>query len=137
MGQPRRAEDRVRRLERIIDHIGRLYYTVGAQDGATDHEREVEETWKMIDREEDQTELEDRRAGSFGYRAQPPVPVSTPVGSSDLTRNIVERGPIKSLSVDPPASESSKQQPTRPRLKMRRTSSLLGNPYPSSSRSRV
>ncbi|MBW0475957.1 hypothetical protein O181_015672 [Austropuccinia psidii MF-1] len=65
MGQPRRAEDRVRRLERIVDHIGRLYYSADENE-RNDHT--IEETWKMIDDEETQTEREERRAGHFAYR---------------------------------------------------------------------
>ncbi|CAH7686416.1 hypothetical protein PPACK8108_LOCUS21061 [Phakopsora pachyrhizi] len=65
-GQPRRAEDRVRRLERIIDHIGRLFYS-DDKDGQPPG-KAVEETWKMIDEEEAQTEREERNSKStFDY----------------------------------------------------------------------
>lgn len=127
MGQPRRAEDRVRRLERIIEHIGRLYYTIGPSEERSIHERAIEETWKMIDDEEDRTELEERKAVHFGSEVQPPgtVPTSSVVPIHQHPKSAPS-------SANPEASIDSSQQ-VRPRLKMRRESTLLGSHYSSSS----
>lgn len=121
MGQPRRAEDRVRRLERIVEHIGRLYYSVGSSDLQSDTQETIKQTWKMIDEEEDRSELEERKAGSFGYRIQSPPPLAPP------------------QQTPPPLPESTAEQDDadpskhfiRPRLKMRRASTLLGKHFPS------
>ncbi|OAV91829.1 hypothetical protein PTTG_27862 [Puccinia triticina 1-1 BBBD Race 1] len=123
MGQPRRAEDRVRRLERIIDHIGRMYYTVGPDDNSS-HEQAIEQTWKMIDEEEDRTELEERKAGSFGYRIQAP-PLSSSSVPQTTSQPLPESGPLNDMS-------GSKQEFIRPRLKARRASTLLGKHFSSS-----
>ncbi|KAA1078459.1 hypothetical protein PGT21_035311 [Puccinia graminis f. sp. tritici] len=125
MGQPRRAEDRVRRLERIIEHIGRLYYSVGPDDSSS-HEQAIEQTWKMIDEEEDRTELEERKAGSFGYRIHSPPP-----SPSSIPQSTAQSLPQGSPQDD---SAGSKQEIMRPRLKMRRASTLLGNHFSSSDR---
>jgi hypothetical protein len=126
MGQPRRAEDRVRRLERIVEHIGRLYYSVGSADDQqqhVSHQQTIEQTWKMIDEEEDRTELEERKAGSFAFQIPAPQSVSSPPAS---------QSPQPELMHKDGDSDEAAQQLVRPRLKMRRASTLLGKHYPSS-----
>ncbi|KNZ50076.1 hypothetical protein VP01_460g1 [Puccinia sorghi] len=114
MGQPRRAEDRVRRLERIVEHIGRLYYSVGSSALQPDIQETIKQTWKMIDEEEDRSELEERKAGSFGYRIQSPPQQQPP--------------PLLESTPEQDDADPSKH-PIRPRLKMRRASTLLGKHF--------
>lgn len=121
MGQPRRAEDRVRRLERIVEHIGRLYYSVGSSDLQPDTQETIKQTWKMIDEEEDRSELEERKAGSFGYRLQSPPSLDPPQ----------QQPPLLPQSTPEQDDADPSKHLVRPRLKMRRASTLLGKHFSS------
>ncbi|KAG0151419.1 hypothetical protein CROQUDRAFT_651259 [Cronartium quercuum f. sp. fusiforme G11] len=104
-GQPKRAQDRFKRLDKIIDHITRLYYEFGkmgpthpginnslGQDENGVIERAIEETWKMIDDEDIQTELDERRFIPFGYSTglaiQPDPELEPNQSSSGIRGNI-------------------------------------------------
>lgn len=113
-GQPKRAHDRVKRLDKIIDHITRLYYEFG-QIGPTHPgltathvedengviERAIEETWKMIDDEEVQAELEERRFVPFGYSAGAVIPPSLDFGENVTSRGMMTNNKIKVSNSSP------------------------------------
>ncbi|EGG12764.1 uncharacterized protein MELLADRAFT_87023 [Melampsora larici-populina 98AG31] len=100
-GQPKRAHDRCKRLDKIIDHITRLYYEFGQNgpthpglngSGAVDEngviERAIEATWKMIDDEEAQAELEERKFVPFGYSTGGMIPSPVDIGGSEVSRGL-------------------------------------------------
>lgn len=113
-GQPKRAHDRCKRLDKIIDHITRLYYEFGQTgpthpglngSGAVDEngviERAIEATWKMIDDEEAQAELEERKFVPFGYSTGGMIPSPVDIGGSEISRGLSGNHKVKLLNSSP------------------------------------